>query len=928
MNVVESFPKTIAEPVVVGEFPCTQTQLRYWIQDQLSPGNPALNVAVRWEIRGWFRAGSIEAAFRKVIQRHEVLRTRLVERDGDAVQQVVEQIDFKMAEIDLRNMAPDQRQAKIHEIGEEAARAPFDLTKPGLLRASLVMVENDFGVLLITAHHSCFDGWSIRVLGREVGEIAAAIDANRAPVLPELPLQYGDFALWQEEYLTGYGFEVEKAFWSEKLAGVPYFEVTPDLPRTAQTSSRGNIIAVGKSLAFGKQLDEQSRRHQVTQFGYGAAVVSAMLSRFTGNPMVLLGFQVAGRDHSELENLIGVFINSLVLRFDFAPQATFDDHIKKARETIEAALTHQQMPFNKLVEIVNPVRDPSRNPLISVNFNLQKSFLEDNRYGRFELLGAPSQSSGVIYDLNFIMVERPSGWRMSIEYNTDLFETSTIDTLLNLWQETFELAFRDSAAPISSLAAPLRDIAGAGNAGDANSIEQLLRGHPSVDAAVVIANAKGSRGAYAFVTPSSTFADVLDHLPSSLMQHLEERLPPEAMPQGISVLLNFPRTASGAINRAELRIPAPLKISVPTQVAAPAVDPGPEALPQDIETLREIWRNVLGVSAVEADDDFFELGGHSLLALRMLSAVRKTFDVKPSLELLFQHPTLGAFAGAALDRPKSKPIASDDSNFWERVTCKSGTGPLAVYTINHPYLYYRLANELSDNVSVYNINMFHADLDEKLSKLSFSEIAARAVEAMDIQPGNPVAIVGLCVNGTMAMEVTRQLRARGIDVSVTAVIDSWAPGFVRSQPKLRQKLWNGERRVKRLAYFTQKVASGRMPVLRYLKEFNVTLKLTQMLGIKGAEYSPEEVATVKVTDLLVTASRSYRPVPGEDDRVVLLRSQAHPRRAGKLLFGWGNAVAKTTPVLDVAGWHEDSLTSDGIKQLASALSGKLESAAR
>ncbi|MBU2326439.1 MAG: condensation protein, partial [Alphaproteobacteria bacterium] len=164
-----------AAPEVIGEFPCTQTQLRFWILDQLQPGNPALNVSVRWEIRGSFKASTIEAAFRKIIQRHEILRTRFVEREGNPYQQVLDAVDFKLSVIDLRSMPPEQREQRILSIGEETASAPFDLTRGGLFRVALLMVENNRAFLLITAHHTCFDGSSIRVMGRELGEIASAM---------------------------------------------------------------------------------------------------------------------------------------------------------------------------------------------------------------------------------------------------------------------------------------------------------------------------------------------------------------------------------------------------------------------------------------------------------------------------------------------------------------------------------------------------------------------------------------------------------------------------------------------------------------------------------------------------------------------------------------------------------------------------------
>ncbi|PZM07425.1 condensation domain-containing protein [Rhizobium tubonense] len=915
---------------LVGEFPCTQTQLRCWILDQLNPGNPALNVAVRWEIRGTFKAANIEAAFRKVIQRHEVLRTRLVETDGKPVQQVVEQIDFRMAEIDLRNMAPEQRQKRILSIGEETAQAPFNLGKAGLFRVSLLMVENDFGVLLITAHQSCFDGWSIRVLGREVGEIAAAIDAGRAPVLPELPLQYGDYALWQQEYLESYGFEMEKTFWREKLVGAPYFEVPPDHPRASVKTNHGDIVSVAQPIEFSERMDAAARKHRVSQYAYGAAIASVVLRRFTQADTVLFGSQVAGREHADLENLIGVFINNLVLRFDFNADTSLSDHFQSVRETVEAVLNHQKVPFNKLVELINPVRDPSRNPLISVNFNLQKAFLEDHRYGGFELLSAPSQSPGVVYDLSFIMVGRPSGWRMSIEYNSDLFDVGTVRTLLALWQETYEIALANPDVLLSSLSTPARHIPLPEIIDESTApLERMLKSHASLsDAAVVEREGR----IHAFVTPNADLSEPLDRLPAILMQYLAQRLPADGLPEGVSILLALPKTESGAINRDRLRIPAPIDAGQPVTRPDTLKVQGPDQLGEKITALAAIWSELLNAPSVTPGDDFFALGGHSLLALRMLSAVHTRFGVKPTLESLFKEPTLGGFAAKIFDLPKPvasipvyTPAVEDQPSPWELVTCKTGTGGLTVYTLNHPFLFYRLANELPEAVSVYNVNMFNANLDAGLRDMSFGQIARHAIEAMNIdKDAGPVAVVGLCVNGVLAMEVTRQLREAGNDVSFTALIDAWAPGFVRSQPKVRQRLWKIERRAKRLVYFTQKLLSGRMSILTYLKEFNFTLWVVQKFGVTGSEYSHEEVANATVTDLLVAAARGYRAVQTKDERVILLRSEAQPSSARKLLFGWGEAVATTTPVLDINGWHEDSLTSDGIRQLASIVSGKLE----
>ena len=835
-------PAPDATTAIIGEFPCTQTQLRCWVLDQLNPGNPALNVAVRWEIRGVFKASTIEAALRRIIQRHEILRTRFVERDGSPYQQVVESIDFRLSVIDLRNMPAEQREQRILSIGEETASAPFDLSQAGLIRVSLLIVENERAFILITAHQSCFDGWSIRVLGREVGEIAAAIDAGRTPDLPELPLQYGDFALWQKAYLDSYGFETERTFWREQLVGAPYFEVPSDHPRKKHKTNNGNIMSVVKPLEFGERIENAARENRVSLYSYGAAVMSAMLHRYTGAGDILFGTQIAGRDHSDLENLIGVFINNLVLRFHVAPDASFLDHLRTSSEVVAAALNHQRMPFNKLVEAVNPPRDASRNPLISVNFNLQKAFLEDRRYGAFELISAPSQSPGVIYDLSFIMIGRPSGWRMSIEYNTDLFDRGTIERLLQMWQDAYELALGQPTASLSSLVAP------------------RPRGSP--DPAGVRVEA----------------APVID-------------------------LSDASRAEAGETTAADMRAP----MSSSDRVAA----------------LAEIWARILDVKSVRPEDDFFALGGHSLLALRMLSAVKERFDVRPNLELLFRAPTLGSFARAVFGDDALEETIPAPSGAWEATLYKKGVGPCTVFTLNHPFLYYRLASELVDTVSVYNVNLLQGASYYGTEQSSLEQIAGDAIAAMPLnEVKGPIAVVGLCVNGVLAVEVARQLRAAGADVVFTAVIDSWAPGYFRSLPKFRQHWWNTEKRIRRTGHFTRRLLTGRMRPVAFLKEFNVTLGLMRMLGARAAEPSREEQANADATEILVRAARNYRVAEARD--LQLFRSQANHRRAGALRFGWETALDGNASVIDLTGWHENSLTFDGIRRLATSIEERLQ----
>lgn len=903
-------------PAIVGEFPCTHTQQRCWFLDQLNPGNPALNVAVRWEIRGRFKIKSIESAFQQIIDRHEILRTRFIVKDGQPFQQVVDKVDFKMSVIDLRNVPVEQRDERVQSIGHETAAIPFDLRNTGLFRITFLQVDNERGFILITAHQICFDGWSIRVLGRELGEFAAAIDEQRQPRLDPLPLQYGDYAMWQDEYLTSYGFEAEKTFWREQLADAPYFEVAPDHPRGERKSYRGNIVSLVLPKNFGDRMDQAARARQMSIYGYGSGIISALLHRFTGEREVLFGTQIAGRDEVDLENLIGVFINNLVLRFKVDEDASFETHIGMANEVVSKALNHQRMPFNKLVELVNPHRDPSRNPLISVNFNLQKAFLENAHYGDFELISAPSQSPGVIYDLSFIMIGRPDHWRMSVEYNTDLFDKSTAEEFLLLWQAAYELALENPSARLSSIPIRPRRAPTPGIAEDQGSrIERLLLQHPVVAEAAAVPFPGRPGGTYAFIVPRKTTAERLEGLPAKLLTHLNATLTGKDVPMGVSILLDLPKNEQGEIDLSKLPVP-----DEPAQGAVPILHGSLEEIESQVAA---IWAEMLSLDSVGPEDDFFALGGHSLLALRMLSAVNGKFGIRPDLALLFRAPTLRDFVQTAFGAIIGSSDLPATASHWDMTTYQPGNGDISIYTLNHPLLYYQMAREIGRETGVSNVHMFNTTITDEMRTLSMEEIAAELIQSMQIdEQGTPIGLVGLCVNGIVALEVAHQLTALGKDVRFVAMIDSWAPGYVNSLNRFTRWRWNMEKRIKRAFYFTGKVLGGRMPVKDYLKEFRFSLNLLTRLGLLGAP-SREEVQTVEVTDYLVAASRQYMPGPYSGGRVLLFRSQANHPRAARLRFGWGGLLPETTEVFDLRGWHEDSLSSIGIKRLAGVISERI-----
>jgi len=435
---------------IIGTFPATPLQQQFWFMDQVAPGDTSLNVAIRWEMRGEVHSETLERAFRYVINRHEILRTRLVEQDGVAVQEVLGTVPFRLGIVDIRTMPQSEHVARVDDIARQDAAQPFDLNRAGMLRATLVRFSVDRAMLLITAHHAVFDGYSIGILGREIGLATAAFQAGGEPDLPDLPLQYGDFALWQADYLASGVLDEAKSYWVQQLADAPYFELPTDHARSPVFDHHVASIARDMPGDFQSRLQAASQSQSVSGFTFGAAVAAAVLKGFTGADQVLFGTPIAARDEVELENLIGPMINSQILRFQSGFDTSFADHLMQARDLVNDALAHQHMPFSALVETLKPKRDPSRAPLISLNFNMQHVFMQDRDFGGVELISSPSKTPGAARDLDILIMGRPSGWRIGIEYASALFDAQTINTLLDQLQAGFDRAFDTPELPLSA----------------------------------------------------------------------------------------------------------------------------------------------------------------------------------------------------------------------------------------------------------------------------------------------------------------------------------------------------------------------------------------------------------------------------------------------------------------------------------------------
>jgi len=433
------------------DFPCSVAQERFWLLDRLEPGNNSYNVAVRWRLEGRVSSELLEHTWNIIIQRHEILRTKFLEVDGSPVQRIQPHANFRMAEIDLSSLPPDQQQAEGDRIGVIEARAPFDVEAGPLLRVTLLRFSPVLSIILVTTHQIVSDGWSVGVMAREMGLIYEALRHGKADSLEPLAIQYADYSLWQLEWLRVRGTAAETAYWTQQLAGVQPFKVIPDRPRPAMPTTNGIIVSRVLPRDLTNRAQALCARHGATLFAAALGALCAMLARYTRRDEVVLGTQVSDRNQVELESMIGQFVNSLILRTDLKGDPRFGELIERVRDTTAQALEYRHIPIERLLGMVKGHHAKANSPPISVNFIFQKTFIQNTTYTDFSLIDMPSLPAGAIYDLNFFMVERPDGWRFSLQYNTDQFEHATANRLLDYFESTLASAVAEPQRRVSQL---------------------------------------------------------------------------------------------------------------------------------------------------------------------------------------------------------------------------------------------------------------------------------------------------------------------------------------------------------------------------------------------------------------------------------------------------------------------------------------------
>lgn len=416
-------------------FPCSLAQARFWILDQITPEDPALNVAVRWRLRGRLDVGTLQHALNAVIDRHEILRTSYRDVDGEPEQLVHPAASIQLPVIDLTLLPEAGRHEERDRISQIEARKPFDLTQVPNLRATLLKVEAEEHILLVTVHHIASDGWSVGIIARDMMEFYQARLRARMPKLAELPLQYADFAVWQSEWMKADALKNERAYWAAQLAGFKRFDLPAD--ESLERTGTAPAFILGRQLprTLTDAVSALATAEGCTFFMVGAAALMCLLHRRSGCEDITVGTQIAGRDRVELNNIVGPFINTVPLRARITGNPSFRQLLAQMHDVIEGALLNQRMPIEDIIAIAKPVREPGRNPLFSVNLICQRSFIPTDERPELSLIDMPSVSPGALYDLNFFFVERPDGWRISCEYDTSLYNKQTVEGYLAQLQD-------------------------------------------------------------------------------------------------------------------------------------------------------------------------------------------------------------------------------------------------------------------------------------------------------------------------------------------------------------------------------------------------------------------------------------------------------------------------------------------------------------
>lgn len=637
----------------VNRLPAATNQERLYFHQQVRPESPAYVVPVALRLTGELSEDALREALAGLVRRHEPLRTGFEVTGAEGLVQVVRDADEVSVPLTVESVPRDEVPGRLAEL----AAVPFDLERPPLIRTALWKVR-DGGeaaqsregaaswILALTAHHAVLDGWSLGILVQELIALYAAASEGRPPALTPPTVQFADFAAWERRQAELPEAARHEAYWRESLAGarVPVLPVGAR-PRPDGRTARDRAVPVAVSPDLTSLLTRLGQSAEATPFMVLLAAFALVLERWSGQSDLLLCTATAGRPRPEVERVVGFFARTVPLRLTVDPAGTFDDLLAHTRGRCVEAYAHQELPLHRIVAAAGEESGgrPLR-PTVMVA-------LRDVPMGSIRLPGvsaevielpSPDTEFDLSLDLHPTSEGGVAGW---LHHSGDLFARETAEHLVAAFLEALEAVAGGGGVPLAGLAGPAGPLAAyasgpgsdrhllevRGALVDVDEVTAALREQPGVEEAVVLARSDedGGHELLAYVTGPVAVGD-------ALRRFLADRLPGPMVPDHITALDAFPRTAGGRLDRGALPVPARAR----SRDAVVHTPPSGELE----RILADIWQQTLDVDAPGRDDDFFHLGGHSLLATLMVSQVRELFRVELPLHFFIEAPTIASLA--------------------------------------------------------------------------------------------------------------------------------------------------------------------------------------------------------------------------------------------------------------------------------------------
>jgi len=434
--------------------PSSFAQQRFWLLDEIDDASAAYTIPLALRLCGRLNADALEKALNAIVARHETLRT-VFALEGDApVQVILPAVQLVLLTEDLSAMALHEREDAIRARANANANATFDLETGPLAHATLLRIADEEHVLLLRFHHIVFDGWSIGVLYTELEAAYAAIGEGREPALPSLTLQYGDYAVWQRKAMEGPDAERQRGYWIDRLRDLPILELPTDRPRPAVQTANGGKRDRVLAADIVEPIRALARREGVTPYMAFLASFVALLRRYSGQNDIVVGSITSGRRQPEVEPLIGLFLNTMSIRADVADGATFIDLLREVSERAREAYANQDVPFEQVVDAVQPARDRSRSPVFQVAFQLLEGLGRELRLAGLSTERVAGTKETSKFDLTLMLSPTPGGngsARATLEYNSDLFDAATIDRMLAHYETLLGALARTPLAAMETL---------------------------------------------------------------------------------------------------------------------------------------------------------------------------------------------------------------------------------------------------------------------------------------------------------------------------------------------------------------------------------------------------------------------------------------------------------------------------------------------